>query len=212
LVVNLVFIFFLLRGKLSSIAKEDSEFYLADEADDRPRARFTIVNDYLEPPIKTEIYALIDSGAQSDLILPASLVKELQLQPTGKVSNATGSTNAKATKQHFKPVKLIAVFLRGEVEEEREGYLDVGVFSDTEADVRSLPLNESSSANKKQRRESRASANSVIATVPLTEHRPASKPGQRVILGAGALKKLKFHVNVVGRCLEIEEERWDEDD
>mmetsp|Transcript_18466 Transcript_18466/g.26596 ORF Transcript_18466/g.26596 Transcript_18466/m.26596 type:complete len:112 (-) Transcript_18466:522-857(-) len=110
--------------------------------------------------------------------------------------------------EHFKPVKLIAVFLRGGVEEEREGYLNVGVFPDTET----VPLNETSSAHKKQRRESGASANSVIAIVPLTEHRPASKPGQRVILGAGALKKLKFHVNVVDRCLEIEEERCDEDD
>ena len=197
-----------MRGKLSGIAKEDSEFYLKDEDDDRPRVRFTIVNDYLEPPIQAEIYALIDSGAESDLILPESLVKALQLKPTGKVSNSTSSTNAKATKQHFKPVKLVAIFLRGDMDEEREGYLNVGFFSDTET----LPLNESSSPHKKQRRESGASANSAIATVPLTEHRPKSNPGQRVILGAGALKKLKFHVNVVDQCLEIEEERYDEDD
>ena len=196
-----------MRGKLSGIAKEDSEFYLVDTDDDRPRVRFTIVNDYLEPPIQAEIYALIDSGAESDLILPESVAKALQLKPTGKVSNSTSSTNAKATKQHFKPVKLIAVFLRGDVEEEREGYLNVGVFQDTET----VPLHESSSAHK-NRRESGASANSVIATVPLTEHRPASNPNQRVILGAGALKKLKFHVNVVDRCLEIEEERCDQDD
>lgn len=197
-----------MRGKLSGKAKEDSEFYLQDEDDDRPRARFTIINDYLEPPIQADIYALIDSGAESELILPESLVKALQLKPTGKVSNSTSNTNAKATKQHFKPVKLVAVFLRGDLEEEREEYLNVGVFSDTET----LSLKESSSPHKKERRESGASANSVIATVPLTEHRPKSKPGQRVILGAGALKKLKFHVNVVDRCLEIEEERYDEDD
>ena len=196
-----------MRGKLSGIAKEDSEFYLVDTDDDRPRVRFTIVNDYLEPPIQAEIYALINSGAESDLILPESVAKALQLKPTGKVSNSTSSTNVKATKQHFKPVKLIAVFLRGDVEEEREGYLNVGVFQDTET----VPLDESSSAHK-NRRESGASANSVIATVPLTEHRPASNPSQRVILGAGALKKLKFHVNVVDRCLEIEEERCDQDD
>ena len=42
---------FTARVKLSGIAKEESEFYLMDTADDRPRVRFTIVNDYLEPPM-----------------------------------------------------------------------------------------------------------------------------------------------------------------
>ena len=207
---------FPVRGKLSCIAKEDSEFYLLDENDQRPRARFTIVNDYLETPIETEIYALIDSGAQSDLILPASLAEAMQLIPTGKTSISTGSTNSKAIKKHYKPIKLVALFLRGDEQEEREGYLDVGVLPDTETELDSLSLplvDESpSSANKKQRRVSVASANNVIASLPLTEHRPASKPDQRVILGAGALRKLKFHVNVTDRCLEIEEERYDEDD
>ena len=91
---------FPVRGKLSGIAKNDSEFYLMDENDQRPRARFTIVNDYLETPIEAEIYALIDSGAQSDLILPASLAEAMQLIPTGKTTISTGSPNSKATKKH----------------------------------------------------------------------------------------------------------------
>ena len=63
--------------------------------------------------------------------------------------------------------------------------------------------------DQKRKRESGGSDSSkegVLASVPLYEHRPASNNSQRVILGAAALRKLSFHLNVADRCLEIEEE------
>ena len=60
-----------------------------------------------------------------------------------------------------------------------------------------------------------SSKEGIAASLPLQiviEHRPPSRPQQRVILGASALRKLQFHVNVAERCLEIEEEHYIEDD
>jgi hypothetical protein len=63
-------------------------FILRDELDPRPRVRFTIVNDYLDPLIKAEIYALFDTNPMSELILPKSLAKTMDFKATGKNSSS----------------------------------------------------------------------------------------------------------------------------
>ena len=196
------------RGKRSGVAKEDSEFYLKDEDDAQPRARFVIHNEWVEPNTFQEIYALIDCVAKSELTLPQTLADHLKLVPTGAVGKS-------AMKTLYKPVKLVAIFYRNGIREERSEYLSVGVF------LESTDMEESKSqlqavqddTSKRARRESGGSISAkegVIDLIPIcavVEHHPPSKPGQRVILGAIALHKLCFHVNVAERCLEIEEER-----
>jgi predicted aspartyl protease len=206
-----IIILILARGKLSGIAKPDSEFFELDGDDDRPRARFLIRNEFVSPVREQEIYALIDSGAQSALILPQSMIDSLGLISTAKRSSSRGSNNGIATKTNYKPVLLEAVFLRGEVQETRFGYLDVAVFDEPEVLVEA-EVKDSHIDKKSKRRESEGSKDGVIVSLPLVEHRPRSNNRQRVILGAKALKELGFHVNVADRCLEIEEEHEDEDD
>jgi hypothetical protein len=86
------------RGVLSGVASKGSEFYLRDEEDERPRVRFRIINEWVSPPIQMHIYALIDSGAESELILPQSACTLLQLEPTGAKRSSKGSTNTTANK------------------------------------------------------------------------------------------------------------------
>ncbi len=209
---------------LSGVASKDSEFYLRDEEDERPRVRFRIINEWVSPPIEMDIYALVDSGAECELILPQSACTLLQLKPTGAKRSSKGSTNTTAKKLMFKPVNLKAMFFRDDVQEERSVYLDVSAFLEPLVDEKlgsnvGVPAASGiSSSLKRSRRDSDSSSeekgSKIIASAPLVslvEHRPRSAPDQRVILGARALRKLSFHVNVAGRCLEIEEERVVED-
>jgi hypothetical protein len=144
----------------------------------------------------------------------------MKLIPAGKVGKSLGSGNQTSNKTFYRPVKLTAIFFRDNVPEERSDYVSVGVFEEPTIVEESKSQLETAPGNlsKRTRRESGGSTSSkegVIDSVPVyavVEHRPPSKPGQRVILGAVALRKLCFHVNVAERCLEIEEEHVDEDD
>jgi hypothetical protein len=144
----------------------------------------------------------------------------MKLVPTGKVGASLGSGNQTSKKWFYKPVKLTAIFFRNNVPEERSDYVSVGVFEESTNMEESKSQLETAldNSSKRARRESGGSSSSkegVIDSVPVyavVEHRPPSKPGQRVILGAVALRKLCFHVNVAERCLEIEEEHVEEDD
>ena len=171
------------------------------------------MNGLIHPYLK-RLYALIDTGAESELSLPETLVESMKLVPTGKVGTSRGSGNHSSKKSFYKPMKLTAIFFRDMVPEERSDYVSVGVFEELTSQLETA----SDNSSKRARRESGGSTSSkegVIDSVPVyavVEHRPPNKPGQRVILGAAALRKLCFHVNVAERCLEIEEEHVEEDD
>ena len=241
------------RGKLSGIAKDDSEFFGVDEEDLRPRARFFITNEFGPIKQRIEINALVDSGAECGLILPMSVAELLNLRRSG-TGSSKGSTNATAKKVFFWPVNLEATFVRDGVDEIRSAFIPVSAFEEPSEKVlagpdatdcqsitgigsglKSMPLSAESrncgdkesrtstegagggsgqketpspsSKRVRQNSESSPEGRVVISRVPLIEHRPPSAPNQRVILGAKALKELSIHVNVAGRCLEIEEER-----
>lgn len=212
------------RGKLSGLAQGVSEFYMKDDGDVRPRIRFTVINDSIDPNTSCDIYSLIDTGATSELTLPSSMIDVLKLKPTGVVRSAIGSNNVKVQKILYRPVKLVAEFSRvnndgTERTDVRDGYVDVGIFeepifptslSTSMTTTKKRRLDDDVDIDDSRRRESLSSTTSakagIVATIPLMEHRPPSIPDQRVILGAAALRKLQFHVNVAGRCLEIEEE------
>jgi hypothetical protein len=65
--------------------------------------------------------------------------------------------------------------------------MDVGVFEEKTSDEEKFNL--SKHLNSSQENNEHMSF-SILQTV--TEHRPPSRPGQRVILGASALRKLQF--------------------
>ena len=199
---------YVVRGKLSGIASERSEFYMKDEEDDRVRCIFTIYH-YSDESRFVQVNAMIDSDAQSELTLPASLIETLGLIPTGRTVKCKGSNNLMATKRMYKPVRLVAKFMRGSVEEERFDYMSVGVF-ENEIE-REQTASEESGKRRRVSGGSDSSREGIITSVPLYEHRPPGNTSQRVILGAAALKRLSFHLNISEKCLEIEEEHIIED-
>lgn len=185
------------------IAEEEGNF----------RCVFTIFNFSETTSVEVNAEdAVISSGAKSELMLPHSMVDTLDLKPTEITLKSNGTT---ITKTVYRPIRLEAKFMLGEVEVTRIGYVDVKVF-DNDISAESIAGREETASVEvgKRKRESEGSAiaRDGFITVPLCEYRPVSDTSQRVILGAAALRKLYFYLSIPNRCLYVEEgEHIDED-
>jgi hypothetical protein len=86
--------------------------------DERIRSKFTISN--VVPPHRYTSNAelLVDSGANTELKLPALKVLQLGLEPFGHPSRSRGSTSNICYNMSLKPVHVKATFTRRKMRKE----------------------------------------------------------------------------------------------
>jgi hypothetical protein len=192
--------------------------------DERIRAEFTITNRISPSRCYTmPAELLVDSGAQSELKLPARKVVQLGLEPFGPPTNIRGTTNHVSMVLNFPPVLVKATFDRNGVRETVQNYLAVRCDkNDYDALIAANAVQqvantgnqprEPDSATPEQQR-SNAAGTTLSDSGPITEirlsparHRPRSRPDEQAVMGIDGLKKLRLHLNCERQQLEIEEE------
>ena len=167
---------------------------------------------------------LVDSGAQSELKLPARKVLQLGLQPFGAPSFIRGATNHTSMQMNFSPVLVKAVFDRNGVQENVENNLAVRCDKTEYDDLvaagaapQVAPTGNQPQVLSPVQQQSNTFAATVPTTptgsLPITEirlsparHRPLDRPEETAVIGIEGLKKLRLHLNCERQRLEIEEE------
>ncbi|KAL7581174.1 hypothetical protein ACA910_005963 [Epithemia clementina (nom. ined.)] len=210
------------RGSLPRIQPDGQVYRIHD---DRIRAAFTIASRPTPGgrsyTMATEL--LVNSGAQSELKLPARKVVQLGLRQVGNPLRTTGSTNHSGMVLNFEPVLVTASFDRNGVQEIVENYLavrcDKKEYDDYVA-ANATVAGESSQQGLSTPLQGAAVATTTTATSTPTltttanvaisiqlspaKHRPS--PRQEAVIGIDGLKKLRLHLNCELQQLEIEEE------
>jgi len=210
------------RGILPRVAPGNGEVYRIN--DERVRARFTITNKIDQfHHITVEAELLVDSGAQSELKLPARKVVELGLQKTGQetsvMGRVMGTTNHTGTVLAFWPVLVTATFDRNGVEEERSAMLNVRCTKSDYEDLAAAADAPLAAAAGNQTSPVQTPTSASVTTTPtesgghitvvrltLVKHRPNDRRDEQAVLGMDALKKMGLHLNPEQQQLEIEEE------
>lgn len=198
------------RGVLPHV---ESQVTVYKPNDERIRAEFTIssTNDTMRAEF------LIDSGASTELKLPAWKVLRLGLRPCGRPVACRGSTSGQVRfAQVFSPVFVQVMFTRDAVEETVEAYLSVecdkaeydalvAVGNSGGSDPFSTPEAQASAATPGP---STAGNQEPITEIRLSpvKHRPIDAPLQQAVIGMDGLKKLHLHLNCEQQRLEIEED------
>ena len=164
---------------------------------------------------------LVDSGAQSELKLPARKVLQLGLQPFGPPNRVRGSTNHTSMVLNFSPVLVKATFDRNGVQETVENYLAVRCDKndyDALVAANAVPQvahtgNQPQELHRCNNKATPAVVTTPTDSVPITEirlsparHRPLGRPEEQAVIGIDGLKKLRLHLNCERQQLEIEEE------
>ena len=161
---------------------------------------------------------LVDSGANTELKLPACKVLQLGLTPRGRPVRARGSTNDICRVQVFSPVLVRATFIRDGLEETVEADLTVQCnkqeYDDMLDGQSRLNGNYQGGEGFTTPPAQSVTASTVIAigNEPIvvrpspTQHRPVGAPLQQAVLGIDGLKKLRLHLNCELQQLEIEED------
>ncbi|KAL7581181.1 hypothetical protein ACA910_005970 [Epithemia clementina (nom. ined.)] len=216
------------RGSLPRIQPDGQVYRIHD---DRIRAAFTIASrptpDGRSYTMAEEL--LLDSGAQSELMLPARKVVQLGLRQVGNPLRTTGSTNHSGMVLNFEPVLVTASFDRNGVQEIVENYLavhcDKKEYDDYLA-ANATVAGVSSQQALSTQLQGAAVATTATSTPTLTttstltttanapfsiqlspaKHRPSGSPRQQAVIGIDGLKKLRLHLNCALQRLEIEEE------
>lgn len=212
------------RGVLPRIGGDGTIYRIND---DRIRAKFTISNQVGPYEKIMEAELLVDSGASTELKLPARKIQQLGLRPRHdcRPVYSRGSTNHRRLTQLFSAVLVKATFIRDVVEEfveadlvvkcDKEEYdnlpaiaTDFGAQGDrfttpTPQLSTSTQSGDFGPANRFER----------ITKVHLSpfKHRPSDTPLEQAVIGMDGLKKLRLHLNCELQQLEIEEDEVLED-
>lgn len=211
------------RGILRRI--EDYTLYRISDL--RVRARFMISHTVNMRRYSFNADVLVDSGANTELKLPARKVVQLGLLPVGRPVRTRGSTNGTAYMMHFSPVLVTATFDRGGTTETIEAYLDVKCDKNeydhllqtqqeeltagtNEGQVLMTP-NQPINSHATTGSSSNYEGVTVIQLSP-TRHRPHDAPLQQAVIGIDGLRKLHLHLNCDQLRLEIEEDEWVEEE
>ncbi|KAG7349786.1 hypothetical protein IV203_012383 [Nitzschia inconspicua] len=194
-------------------------------SDERIRAKLTISNIKDGHQYVTEAELLVDSGANTELRLPARKVRQLGLEVRGSL-RCRGSTNDVCWVLIFSPVVVKATFIRDDVKETVQADLIVkcdkneydaledilhGTGGNDGGDPFATPLLEhqltmtSPSAGPTPDDNEQASRITVVHLTP-TKHRPQNAPLQQAVIGIDGMKKLRLHLNGDLQQLEIEED------
>jgi hypothetical protein len=208
------------RGVLPSI--ESGTIYRV--SDERVRAKFTISNVKGAHRYVMEAELLVDSGANTELRLPACKVRQLCLEIRGSL-RCRGSTNDVYTVLIFSPVLVKATFIRDGVHEtiqadlavkcDKHEYDALGNFQPgpgengggetfatppTHQPTKASPIAGATPDNSDE-----ASRITVVHLSP-TKHRTHNAPLQQAVIGIDGMKKLCLHLNSDLQQLEIEED------
>jgi predicted aspartyl protease len=204
------------RGVLPRVESQGTVYKPNDE---RIRAEFTLssTNDRNATRYTMSAELLVDSGASTELKLPARKVLQLGLRPCGRPVACRGSTSDQVRfAQVFSPVFVQVTFTRDAVEETVEAYLSVkcdkaeydalvAVGNSGGSDPFSTPAAQASAATPGP---SAAGNQEPITEIRLSpvKHRPIDAPLQQAVIGMDGLKKLHLHLNCEDQRLEIEED------
>jgi hypothetical protein len=160
--------------------------------------------------------ALCDSGAYSELSLPARKIVHLGLKPYGHALFIKGSTNQIKSIIQFAPAVSVTLKFLREGEEtlvERISLLVASCNKDEyEEEMRkNTTATATTVSNKRKSSEISNSSSSSADKVKFVKlspvsHRPPSSPNDRVVLGQKGLHQLFVHANFSNSVLEIEEE------
>lgn len=215
------------RGVLPRIEGEGT-IYKPNDA--RVRARLTISNVPENQTIRYTMEAelLVDSGANTELKLPARKILQLQLRPYGRPFACRSSTNDILQAQMFTPVRVQVTLTRDGVEETIEAYL--GVKCDKAEYDEAVAAGDAALGNSggsdpfvtpssvAQASLSTPAPSPAGNRMPITEisispvkHRPRDAPLQQAVIGMEGMKKLHLHLNSKQQRLEIEEDEVLED-
>jgi len=199
-------------------------------SDERIRAKFTISNRKDGHRYVMEEELLVDSGANTELRLPARKVRQLGLEVRGSL-RCRGSTNDVCWVLIFSPVLVKATFTRDGVQETIQADLIVKCDKDEYDALEDIrhgtggkeggdpldtpavhqPAMTSPGAGPTADDNEQASRITVVHLTP-TKHRPQSAPLQQAVIGIDGMKKLRLHLNGELQQLEIEgDEVLDED-
>jgi hypothetical protein len=202
------------RGVLPRVGGDGTIYKIHDE---RIRAQFTISN-YIHPHHYTmHAELLVDSGAMTELRLPARKVLQLGLRPLGRPVFSRGTTNHVCFVMIFSPVLVKVTFNREGVEETVEAYLDVKCdkreYDDLVAAQPAAGLLLGDPYITPTAHVANSGAAPANNSEPITEvrlspvkHRPMDYPLQQAVIGIDGLKKLRLHLNCELQQLEIEED------
>ena len=194
-------------------------------SDERVRSQFIIKNQISPSRCLTmPAELMVDSGAQSELKLPARKIVQLGLTRVGPPMNVRGSTNHVGAVLNFSPVLLSATFDRDGFSETVEAYLTVRAdkdeYEEALANANSVEQADDTqeqppfvTAEEPPRQQSNtdgspSSDSTGITVIRLSpaRHRPRGKPNEQAVIGINGLKKLRMHINTELQQLEIEEE------
>ncbi len=193
-------------------------------SDERIRAKFTISNIKDGHRYVMEAELLVDSGANTELRLPARKVRQLGLEVRTSL-RCRGSTNDVCWVLIFSPVLVKATFIRDGVQETIQADLIVKCDKneyDALEDIRpgtggnegedpfaTPPAHQltmaSPGAGPTPDNNDQASRITVVHLTP-TKHRPHNAPLQQAVIGIDGMKKLRLHLNGDLQQLEIEED------
>ena len=193
-------------------------------SDERIRAKVTISNIKDGHQYVMEAELLVDSGANTELRLPARKVRQLGLEVRGSL-RCRGSTNDVCWVLIFSPVLVKATFIRDGVQETIQADLIVKCDKneyDALEDIRPgtggneggdpfatppahQPTMASPGAGPTPDNNDQASRITVVHLTP-TKHRPHNAPLQQAVIGIDGMKKLRLHLNGDLQQLEIEED------
>lgn len=160
--------------------------------DERVKTPFEIINPNSGRHLTAIV--LIDTGAMSEITLPARKVVQLGLQPVeGAERKTKGSNNLQSVVLTLTPqVWVKGVLTRDNKEEEVKALLTCQV-------------------HKAEYDECKRDMANDAAPLSPVRHRGDAQRNERVVIGAKGLKELGFKVNVKDRCLEWEEVVLEED-
>lgn len=186
-------------------------------SDERIRAKFTISNQVHPHHYIMDAELMVDSGANTELRLPARKVRQLGLVPRGAPIRCRGATNNVCFVMIFSPVLVKATFIRDGVHETVQADLIVKCDKDEYdalGDIQPVPCENpggepfatpSPAAGGTLASNDEASRITVVHLTP-TKHRPNDAPLQQAVIGIDGMKKLRLHLNSELQQLEIEED------
>ena len=206
------------RGTLSRI--ESGAVYRV--SDNRVRAKFTISNVRCFRRHVMEADLLVDSGANTELKLPARMVRQLGLEIRDSLL-CRGSTNDVSPVLIFSPVFVQVTFIRGGVQEKIRADLSVqcdqleyeaeassqpGPAENGGGDTLDTPPAPQPTITGATTPGNNGDETSSITVVNLsaTTHRPHDAPYQQAVIGIDGMKKLRLHLNSERQQLEIKED------
>ena len=189
-------------------------------SDERVRAKFTISNVRGFHRYVMEAELLVDSGANTELKLPARKVRQLGLEIRGS-HLCRGSTNNVSPVLIFSPVLVEATFIRGSVQEKIQADLSVkcdqreyyaepnsqpGPAENGGGDTFYTPPAPQPTITGATPGNNDETNRITVVDLSPTKHRPHGAPYQQAVIGMDGMKKLRLHLNSEHQQLEIEED------